>query len=153
MIRIEHIGFENKEIILELVDRLLEELEGDSTEFEGVDRKKVIAEWQKNSDRIHAFVAINEEGRIIGISTLVETFAIYAGGCYGVIDEMYVDPGYRSRGVGKELIDAVKNFGLEKKWLRIDVTAPPEEEWKRTIAFYEKQGFVFTGPKMRFKLR
>ena len=90
---------------------------------------------------------------MVGISTLVETFAIYAGGSYGVIDEMYVDPEFRSAGVGKMLIDAVKEFGREKNWLRVDVTAPPEEQWKHTVRFYEKQGFVFTGPKLRFKLR
>ena len=152
MIRIERVGFDQSESILELVDRLLRELEGGSAEFEGVDRQKVLAEWAQNRDRVHAFLAKTEDGRVVGISTLVETFAIYAGGCYGVIDEMYVDPKFRSAGVGKMLIDAVKSLGREKNWLRIDVTAPPEEEWKRTVRFYERQGFVFTGPKLRFKL-
>jgi GNAT superfamily N-acetyltransferase len=64
---------------------------------------------------------------------------------------MYVDPEFRSAGVGKMLIDAVKEFSRAKNWLRIDVTAPPEQQWTRTVRFYEKQGFVFTGPKMRFK--
>jgi len=153
MVRIERVGFEQKEIILDLVNRLLRELEGDTAEFEGVDSNKVIAEWERNRERIHAFLAKNEQNHVVGISTLVETFAIYAGGCYGVIDEMYVDTAYRSKGVGKMLIDAVKNFGKERNWLRVDVTAPPEEQWKRTVAFYEKEGFVFTGPKLRFKLR
>jgi len=152
MIQIERAGLEQKETILEFVGRLLRELEGGSAEFEGVDSQKVLAEWAQNQDRVHAFLAKTEEGRVVGISTLVETFAIYAGGCHGVIDEMYVDPEFRSEGVGRMLIDAVKNFGREKSWLRIDVTAPPEEEWKRTVRFYEREGFVFTGPKLRFKL-
>jgi hypothetical protein len=29
------------------------------------------------------------------------------------------------------------------------VTAPPGDAWKRTVAFYEANGFVFTGPKLR----
>jgi GNAT superfamily N-acetyltransferase len=153
MIQIELVDFEQREIVLEFVNRLLRELEGASAEFEGVDRQKVISEWAQNRERVHAFLAKTADNQVIGISTLVETFAIYAGGCYGVIDEMYVDPNFRSEGVGRMLIDAVKNFGREKNWLRIDVTAPPEEEWKRTVRFYEKQGFVFTGPKLRFRLR
>ena len=153
MIRIERAGLEQNEKIIELVVKLLMELEGDSAEFEGIDRAKVLTDWSRNREKVHAFLAKTEDDRVVGISTLVETFAIYAGGSYGVIDEMYVDPEFRSAGVGKMLIDAVKEFGREKNWLRVDVTAPPEEQWKRTVRFYEKQGFVFTGPKLRFKLR
>jgi GNAT superfamily N-acetyltransferase len=82
----------------------------------------------------------------------METFALYAGGSYGVIDEMYVDPAHRAGGVGRLLIDAVKDLARRKGWVRVDVTAPPGERWRRTVRFYEKQGFVFTGPKLRFKL-
>ena len=153
MIRIERAGLEQNEKIIELVVKLLMELEGDSAEFEGIDRAKVLTDWSRNREKVHAFLAKTEDDRVVGISTLVETFAIYAGGSYGVIDEMYVDPEFRSAGVGKMLIDAVKEFGREKNWLRVDVTAPPEEQWKRTVRFYEKQGFVFAGPKLRFKLR
>jgi GNAT superfamily N-acetyltransferase len=153
VIRIERVGFEEEEKIIEMVTKLLVELEGDSAEFEGIDREKILADWKRNQDRVHAFFAKTDEDRIIGISTLVETFAIYAGGNYGVIDEMYVDPEFRSAGVGKMLIDAIKEFGRSRNWLRVDVTAPPEEQWKRTVRFYEKQGFVFTGPKLRFKLK
>jgi len=152
VIQIERVGYENNEKIIELVMKLLVELEGNSAEFEGINQEKVINDWSRNRERVHAFFAKTEGDRVIGISTLVETFAIYAGGCYGVIDEMYVDPEFRSSGVGKMLIDAIKKFAREKNWLRVDVTAPPEEEWKRTVRFYEKQEFVFTGPKLRFKL-
>jgi GNAT superfamily N-acetyltransferase len=151
-ISIERVGFDQHERITQLVEKLLVELEGNSAEFEGIDQKKVISDWSRNQERVHAFFAKTEAGEIVGISTLVETFAIYAGGCYGVIDEMYVAPGFRSAGVGKMLIDAVKEFGRKQNWLRIDVTAPPEEQWTRTVRFYEKQGFLFTGPKLRFKL-
>jgi GNAT superfamily N-acetyltransferase len=82
----------------------------------------------------------------------MESFAIYAGGNYGVIDEMYVVPDYRSRGIGQQFLAALQEFARQKKWQRIDVTAPPEEKWKRTLAFYENEGFIFTGPKLRLKL-
>jgi GNAT superfamily N-acetyltransferase len=153
VIRIERAGFEQNDKIIELVVKLLVELEGNSAEFEAIDRAKVLADWSRNREKVHAFLAKTEDDRVVGISTLVETFAIYAGGNYGVIDEMYVDAEFRSAGVGKMLIDVVKEFGHAKNWLRIDVTAPPEEQWTRTVQFYEKQGFVFTGPKLRFKLK
>jgi heme-degrading monooxygenase HmoA len=49
-------------------------------------------------------------------------------------------------------IEAVKQFGRQKDWTRIDVTAPESERWIRARQFYEKQGFVFTGPKLKFLL-
>lgn len=151
-LRIEKLSLAEKEIVLDLVHKLLRELQGESDEFAGVDKEKMLRELRKNEARFNAFAAINARNEYVGILTLVETFAIYAGGNYGVIDEMYVAPEYRSQGVGKMLLDAAKEYARRKNWLRLDVTAPPEEEWRRTVKFYEREGFVFTGPKLRYKL-
>jgi GNAT superfamily N-acetyltransferase len=97
-------------------------------------------------------LAAREGSEIVGILTLNETFAIYANGNYGVIDEMYVIPSRRSTGIGKELVEAAKELGLQRGWSRIDVTAPESERWERTRRFYEKEGFAFTGPKLKYLL-
>ena len=98
--------------------------------------------------------ALQSGGRLVVTAngTIRADFALYAGGRYGVIDEMYVVPAWRARGVGRRLIDAVKARGRERGWRRIDVTAPPEKEWERTVRFYQQHGFVFTGPKLRAML-
>lgn len=150
-LRVEKLSLSEKEIVLDLVHKLLRELEGENDEFAGADKDKMLRELQQNEARFNAFAALNEHDETVGMLTLVETFAIYAGGNYGVIDEMYVAPEYRSQGVGKMLLAAAKAYGRQKNWLRIDVTAPPEEEWRRTVKFYEREGFVFTGPKLRYK--
>ncbi len=151
-LRIKKLSLAERDTILALVHTLLGELEGESDEFAGIDKEKMLRELTENKERFNAFAALNERGEYVGILTLVETFAIYAGGNYGVIDEMYVAPEYRSLGVGKMLLAAAKEYGRQKRWLRLDVTAPPEEEWQRTVKFYEREGFVFTGPKLRCKL-
>ncbi|HEV8702170.1 MAG TPA: GNAT family N-acetyltransferase [Candidatus Polarisedimenticolia bacterium] len=87
-----------------------------------------------------------------GDPRLVESFAIYANGTYGVINEMYVAPPFRSQGVGGRLIAAVKDLAARRGWGRIDVTAPESPAWDRTRRFHESQGFVFTGPKLKFVL-
>lgn len=69
-----------------------------------------------------------------------------------MIDEMYVLPEYRSQNAGGLLVEKAKEIGKERGWKRIDVTAPTEERWKRTVSFYEKCGFVFTGPKLKYQL-
>jgi len=151
-VEISRIGHEKKELIFKYVTLLLAELEGEEPEFEGIDSKRVFQDMKAVGERFNTFVATAESGEVAGIMTVMESFAIYAGGNYGVIDEMYVAPGYRSQGIGKKLIETLKDFARQRKWQRIDVTTPPEQKWRRTVAFYEREGFVFTGPKMRFKL-
>ncbi|HNB51404.1 MAG TPA: GNAT family N-acetyltransferase [Anaerolineales bacterium] len=138
--------------VLTFVEKLLIELSDEGDEFSGLDRGKTLRDIAANADRFNPFLAKNERGEVVGVMTVVETFAIYAGGNYGVIDELYVAPEYRSQGVGEAFIEAVKALGKAKNWVRVDVTAPPEEKWRRTVAFYERQGFVFTGPKLRWKI-
>lgn len=140
------------EIVLTFVEKLLVELSDEGDEFSGLDREKTLQDIAATADRFHPFLAKNEQGEVIGVMTVVESFAIYAGGNYGVIDELYVAPAYRAHGVGAQFIEAVKALGREKGWARVDVTAPPEEKWRRTVAFYERQGFVFTGPKLRLRI-
>lgn len=140
------------ETVLTIVEKLLIELSDEGDEFSGLDREKTLHVISANADRFHPFLAKNEHGEVIGVMTVVESFAIYAGGHYGVIDELYVAPEYRSQGVGEQFIEAVKALGKEKGWARVDVAAPPGEKWQRTVAFYERQGFVFTGPKLRLRL-
>jgi len=141
-----------RETVLALVERLLKELEDRPNEFEGIDRNQVLQAWREVDAKFTAFLALAPSGEAVGVATLMEVFAIYAGGWYGVIDEMYVAPEYRSQGVGRQLLEAVKGHGRARGWMRLDVTAPPEKKWERTVAFYEQQGFVFTGPKLRLRL-
>lgn len=140
------------DIVLDLVNRLLAELGDTSGEFDRRSPAKTRGDLEGCGDRFAAFLAETDGGEAVGVVTVMEAFAIYAGGNYGIIDEMYVAPSYRSRGVGRQLIDAVKAHGHAREWLRLDVTAPPEPEWQRTVRFYEDQGFTFTGPKLRCML-
>jgi GNAT superfamily N-acetyltransferase len=90
--------------------------------------------------------------KVAGILTLTECQAIYAGGRYGLLDEMYILPKFRSGGMGRQLVEKITMLAKERHWKRIDVTAPTEERWLRTVKFYEACGFVFTGPKLKFLL-
>ncbi len=139
-------------VVFDWVLRLLSELGEEGDELCTLAEQKVLQAWSESPDRFHVFAAQNDSGEIIGILTLSEAFAIYANGNYGIINEMYVSPAYRSAGVGALLVDACKQFGKKRGWARIDVTAPESERWECTRRFYEKQGFVFTGPKLKFLL-
>jgi GNAT superfamily N-acetyltransferase len=146
---IKRLGIESAEIVFDWVTRLLIELGEEGEELGTLNKQQVLKEWQDIENRYSAFAAYDRDQNIIGICTLMEAFAIYANGNYGIIDEMYVHPDYRSLGVGSKLITAVLEHGRRKSWARIEVTAPENERWSRTRAFYEKEGFSFTGPKLK----
>jgi GNAT superfamily N-acetyltransferase len=149
---VERLGIESAGIAFEMVQRLLAELGEEGDELGTLDSRKVLDAWARSPEAVHFFIAGDSGGPQVGITTVVEAFAIYANGNYGIINEMYVVPSRRSSGVGRRLIQAVKEFGIEREWTRIDVTAPESDRWVRTRAFYEREGFRFAGPKLKLLL-
>ena len=94
-----------------------------------------------------------ESGEISGFVTMYESFALYAEGAFGTIAELFVRPEYRSRGIGRHLCEAAKEFGVKRGWRRLEVTTPPLPEFNRTLGFYERQGFSVTGGrKLKYML-
>jgi GNAT superfamily N-acetyltransferase len=86
-----------------------------------------------------------EHGAISGFVAMYESFALYAEGAFGTIAELFVRPEHRSRGIGRRLCQAAKDFGVRGGWRRLEVTTPPLPEFDRTLGFYERQGFSVTG--------
>ncbi len=88
-----------------------------------------------------------------GFLALVECRALYAEGLFGIIPELYVRPGWRSRGAGRQLVAEAKQVARSKGWTRLEVTTPPLPQFDRTLAFYEQQGFgISGGRKMKVEL-
>ncbi len=137
--------------VLGLVDELLAELGEEGDEFSGTDRAKLLSDASDSlrSGRFLALLARDESGSPLGVLTLSVTFAVYAGGEYGVIDEMYVRPGARCQGVGHRLVEEALGIARDRRWFRLDVTAPEGARHRRAVAFYEGLGFEYTGPKLR----
>lgn len=81
----------------------------------------------------------------VGFAGLSEGRALYAGGAVGTIEELYVVPGWRSRGAGTALLDAVARHGRAHGWRRTEVCTPPLPAFDRSLAFYERHGFAVTG--------
>jgi GNAT superfamily N-acetyltransferase len=140
-------------VVLRLVESLLRELGEEGDELGSLQVSSVTEAWDAQGERAVAFLAEAGDGEAVGVVTVVEAFAIYANGCYGIINEMYVAPGYRSAGIGARLVSEVVSYGRARGWSRVDVTAPESERWERSRRFYEAQGFEFTGPKLKFLLR
>jgi len=102
---------------------------------------------------VTTIIAACDEGRLVGIITLTESQAFYAGGPYGCIDELYVLPEYRSRRLGSSLLDEAKWLARTSRWQRIVVNTPKDRiRWGATLRFYERNGFGVTGNKLKFQL-
>lgn len=101
------------------------------------------------SSNYTAFLAWDEKNECAGIVTVAESCSIYAKGRFGVIQELYVRPSFRSKFVGRELVNAVVDLARSKGWSRIEVGAPDRDKWGRTVEFYKREGFVEVGPRLK----
>jgi GNAT superfamily N-acetyltransferase len=101
---------------------------------------------------VWSYLAMTADDRDLGVITLNECAAIYAGGRFGEISEFYVVPDFRSEGVGALLIEAAVAFGRERGWPIIEVGAPSPPIWQRTVDFYRRHGFEEIGPRLDLTL-
>src|SRR5262245_27139877 len=97
-IRIDRLNIQDASIVFDWVLRLLQELGSEGDDLGTLNEKKVMEEWRLAGDRFQVFAAKTADGKIAGVMTVVETYAIYANGNYGIINEMYTDPEFRSAG-------------------------------------------------------
>ncbi|MCA0922818.1 GNAT family N-acetyltransferase [Pseudooceanicola nanhaiensis] len=137
------------DVVAELVFSLLDELSGGKApeKDEVLRRTRIVLD----SDRVTALLAI-EEDVPIGVITLNDCMAIYAGGPFGQISEFYVAPDKRSQGVAPQLLRAAKDEGRTREWTRLEVGAPSQPKWSRSLAFYLANGFEEVGPRLRISI-
>jgi GNAT superfamily N-acetyltransferase len=96
-----------------------------------------------------AIIGMNDN-KPMAVVTMTETYALYAGGKIGVIQEFYVTPEFRASGVGSMLIEQVQVYGKNHNWSCIELCTPPLPEFERTLNFYQKNGLIpVGGRKMR----
>lgn len=116
------------------------------------EKLKVVVEKLITRNNYGAFIAYDLNKKPIGLITIAESFAVYNGGDFGVITELYVDKNNRSKGIGELLLKTAYEFSKTMNWKKIEVGAPNIEEWPRTLEFYKKNGFKTKGPKLRIEL-
>ena len=91
----------------------------------------------------------SRDGRDVGLIMLNECAAIYAGGRFGEITELYVLPDCRSGGVARQLVARATDLARARGWTRLEVGAPDQPAWARTKAFYQREGFAEVGPRLK----
>ncbi len=87
--------------------------------------------------------------KIAGFISCIESNAIYARGNFGVINELYIIPEFRSQKLGQKLIDFIIEIAKKNNWSRLELDTPEVEKSEKTIRFYKKEGFVPIGFRMK----
>ncbi len=142
--------------IAELVDALLQEIMAvigtHAFHASVADTETCVRSWL--TDGTYTILLACEGDAPCGFLTLAECRALYVGGVFGIIPELYVRPDRRSQGVGRELVAEATRVARSKHWARLEVTTPPLPQFDRTLTFYERQGFsVSGGRKMKVDIR
>jgi GNAT superfamily N-acetyltransferase len=136
--------------VVALVGQLLAEL-GGFTAFATAGAAELCARLLA-TDRYTALLARDEQGEALGVLTLQQCPALYVAGEVGWIQELYVTPAARSRGVGHLLLERATDYSRQHGWRRLEVNTPEATSWPRTVSFYQREGFAGGSIHMRKSL-
>ncbi len=89
--------------------------------------------------------------QLVGVLAASWQLALHVPGRYATIQDLWVDPAWRRRAVGAQLIAALLELARARGLSRIEVGLPREDfpQLAATAAFYRRNGFESLGPRMR----
>jgi GNAT superfamily N-acetyltransferase len=100
---------------------------------------------------IGATLVAEAGGEIVGVLSVSWQRALHVPGRYATIQDLWVDPDWRSRRLGAALVDELADLCRVEGVARIEVGLPRETfaAVAATEAFYAGNGFEHLGPRMR----
>ena len=147
-LRIVEAESKDSDLVGQMVHDLLMELFAEQSHHFPIEKiKKAASDLLKPGSLVWSFLAFDGH-EIVGMINLNECSAIYAGGKFGEITEMYVRPKYRSKGVGEKLIEKATAFAKKRSWRVIEVGAPDVPRYQKAVDFYLRTGFSTVGPRL-----
>lgn len=131
------------------IEQLLVELGGERpqrSELEAATRELI-----ENHDAGALFVAGTGE-EIVGVLAASWQHALHVPGRYGTVQDLWVDPAWRSRAIGHDLLEALFALAREQGIPRIEVGLPQDSfaAIEATRSFYLANGFAPLGSRMRW---
>ncbi|MGE5283114.1 MAG: GNAT family N-acetyltransferase [Chloroflexota bacterium] len=94
---------------------------------------------------------VEGDERPVGVLAASWQFAVHVPGRYGTIQDLWVNPEWRSRAIGRDLMEAFFDIARRQGARRVEVGLPRDDfpNLRATEAFYVASGFVPLGPRMR----
>lgn len=138
-------------MIAGLINRLVAELNGIDPTPPSAELVDCTMRMLNLRGAVWGFVA-EDGGAPVGAIMANECASVRAGGLYGEITELFVNPDHRSLGVATRLIAAVRALGRERGWSRLEVGPTPTAAWEKTHRLFRHAGFDDVGPRMKLPL-
>jgi len=102
--------------------------------------------WKIQSDNNIQYIVATIDDNVVGVSSLITiNKLIRSGNRVALIEDVAVDEKYIGYGVGKEMIEYLKELALTKKCYKTILNCSDEN-----IGFYEKCGFYRSENQMRW---
>jgi GNAT superfamily N-acetyltransferase len=107
------------------------------------DKKRAAAALAEaiESDRAEIFVAIDEAAAYVGICTVYLDLHSVRYGPRAWVEDLAVDPGRRSQGVGKALLTAAREWAFERGASHLELDSA--EARPDAHRFYEREGAAY----------
>lgn len=115
---------------LKLLEKFIRDGERAPPDFAGLFRKELEI---GNIEVLTAYLG----GSALGVAVLAFRPSVSVGGCFVSVEELYVEPEARRRGVGRALLDAVEERCVSRGVSYIEVQATEED----AVAFYRALGY------------
>jgi GNAT superfamily N-acetyltransferase len=100
--------------------------------------ENLLREAIANPTRAACWLAMLDR-KVLGYLLVVFVFSLEHGGMMGEIDEFYVEPDVRSKGIGSELLRVAERVLGRAGYLRLQMQLGADNE--RGRAFYQRHGF------------
>ena len=102
--------------------------------------RSVIEKVAADERRGFILVAATETGKLVGVAFGCAFLGLEYGGESGWLEELYVLPEWRQRGVGTRLVSEVVRVAKERGWRAIDLEV--EADHQRVVSLYTRHGFL-----------
>ncbi|XBW38326.1 hypothetical protein QEN19_003915 [Hanseniaspora menglaensis] len=108
----------------------------------------VVNQWVENKHIYNPILVVEKcSGKVIAIGTiLVELKLIHNGGLVGHIEDIAVNDSHQGKGLGKVLLEYLKNLGVMKGCYKIILDCD-----EKNVEFYKKCGFSRCGVEMEYR--
>ena len=97
------------------------------------------AELMRSDEYAEGFM-LEADGKIVGFALTAKTYSRESGGKMLWLEELYILPEYRSRGLGREYFAFIEEYARQNGFARIRLEV--EEENVRARALYARLGYL-----------
>jgi GNAT superfamily N-acetyltransferase len=111
-------------------------------EFESIRQRRGLEQILVDASGLKCILIAEERGRAIGMCSAQVLISTAEGGHSAMIEDMVIRSGYRGKGTGKRLLDAMESWAVKKGITRLQLLA--DKNNLPALDFYKKNNWQGT---------